>query len=79
MKKIIIRSASIFAIPLGLVLSNTTFSPAVYAQSQELPNTNTQKNSSNNSVCDSVPPARPTGGATSIRLQVLQQCYKNTP
>lgn len=31
------------------------------------------------SVCDSIPSARPTGGATSIRLQVLQQCYKNTP
>ncbi|RUT01575.1 hypothetical protein DSM106972_066720 [Dulcicalothrix desertica PCC 7102] len=80
MKTIIIRSASIFTIPLGLALFNAVFSTAVYAQSQELPNTSTQQQSSfSRSACDSVPPAQPTGGATSLRLQVLQQCYKNTP
>ncbi|BDA73969.1 hypothetical protein CAL7716_081350 [Calothrix sp. PCC 7716] len=80
MKTIIIRSVSIFAIPFGLAVLSNAFSSSVYAQSQEFPNTNTQQqNSFSNSACNSVPPARPTGGATSTRLQVLQQCYKNTP
>lgn len=80
MKTIIIRSASIFAIPFGLAVLSNAFSSSVYAQSQEFTNTNTQQQSSfSNSACNSIPPARPTGGATSTRLQVLQQCYKKTP
>lgn len=80
MKTIIIRSVSIFAIPFGLTMLSAAFIPGAYAQSQEFPNTNTQQQSNfSSSACNSVPPARPTGGATSTRLQVLQQCYKNTP
>lgn len=78
MKTIIIRSVSIFAIPFGLTMLSAAFIPGAYAQSQELPNTQ-QQSSFSSSACNSVPPARPTGGATSTRLQVLQQCYKNTP
>ncbi|BAZ18196.1 hypothetical protein NIES4071_100810 (plasmid) [Calothrix sp. NIES-4071] len=70
----------IYATAFTLTMFNAAFSTVVYAQSQESPNTNIQQqSSSNSSVCNSVPSARPTGGATSTRLQVLQQCYKNTP
>ncbi|MBD2605776.1 hypothetical protein H6G81_14925 [Scytonema hofmannii FACHB-248] len=38
-----------------------------------------QENRSNTSICNSIPPARPTGGATAVRLQALEQCYKGLP
>ena len=79
MKTLVVRGTSIFVIPLGLALFSAIFNAAVYAQSQELPNSNTQQSDSNSIVCNSIPAAKPTGGATSIRLKVLQQCYKNTP
>ena len=35
-----------------------------------------QENRSNTSICNSIPPARPTGGATVVRLEALQRCDK---
>jgi|GEM_PF-5644201 len=62
----------IYATVFTLVIASTV--PSAWARSP-----NDAISHSRSSVCDSVPSARPTGGATSIRLQVLQQCYKNTP
>jgi hypothetical protein len=68
MKILVIRTASILAIPLGIALLHLSFS-AAYA------NADTSKTG----ACENIPPARPTGGASLARLQALQECYKGLP
>ncbi|GJD19972.1 hypothetical protein RIVM261_049280 [Rivularia sp. IAM M-261] len=77
MNRLIIRGASILAVSLGIAFTNASFNSTASAQQQELPNTSTSSNRSNTNICNSVPPARPTGGATLTRILVLQECYKN--
>ncbi|WP_337884473.1 hypothetical protein [Fischerella thermalis] len=69
MKTLVIRTASILAIPLGIALLQVSLGSAVYA------NADTSKTG----ACENIPPARPTGGATLARLQALQECYKGLP
>ncbi|NMF61670.1 hypothetical protein DP113_33245 (plasmid) [Brasilonema octagenarum UFV-E1] len=64
MKTLIIRATSILAIPLGIALLHTSSGSTAYGSVSE----------STVKACESIPPARPTGGATAARLQVLQQC-----
>ncbi|KYC34862.1 hypothetical protein WA1_49990 [Scytonema hofmannii PCC 7110] len=67
MKALVIRTAFILTIPLDIALFQVSVSSFAYAK---------DVNQSNTSACESIPPARPTGGASSTRLQTMQQCYK---
>lgn len=67
MKTLIIRTASILAIPLGIALLDASLASTAYGQQDAL---------RRKQVCESIPPARPTGGATLKRMQALQECYK---
>ncbi|MDM9580506.1 hypothetical protein [Nostoc sp. GT001] len=69
MKIPVIRTASILAIPLGIALLHVSLGSAAYG------NADTSKTG----VCENIPPARPTGGASLARLQALQKCYKGLP
>ncbi|YAF96824.1 MAG: hypothetical protein AB3A66_03885 [Nodularia sp. CChRGM 3473] len=69
MKTLIIRTASLLAIPLGIAVLNVSLSSTAYGQ----------QDASKKQVCKSISPARPTGGATLQRMQALQECYKNIP
>ena len=69
MKMFIIRTASFLALPVGIALLNVSLGSTAYGQ----------QSASNKQVCESIPPARPTGGATLQRMQALQECYKNIP
>lgn len=69
MKMFIIRTASFLALPVGIALLNVSLGSTAYGQ----------QSASNKQVCESIPPTRPTGGATLQRMQALQECYKNLP
>ncbi|MDM9384572.1 hypothetical protein QUB80_28290 [Chlorogloeopsis sp. ULAP01] len=69
MKTLIIRTASILVIPLGMILLQISLGSAAYA------NADTSKTG----ACENIPPARPTGGASLVRLLALQECYKTLP
>ncbi|GAA6620382.1 hypothetical protein [Scytonema sp. NUACC26] len=60
MKALIILTAFILTIPLGIALFQVSVSSFAYAK---------EVNQSNTLACESIPPARPTGGASSTRLQ----------
>ena len=64
MKMFIIGTASFLALPVGIALLNVSLGSTAYGQ----------QSASNKQVCESLPPARPTGGATLQRLEAMQQC-----
>ncbi|MCW5318574.1 hypothetical protein GTQ43_34190 [Nostoc sp. KVJ3] len=59
MKMFIIGTASFLALPVGIALLNVSLGSTAYGQ----------QSASNKQVCESIPPARPTGGATLQRLE----------
>lgn len=69
MKTLIIRTASLLAIPLSIALLNVSLGSTAYGQ----------QDASKKQACESIPAARPSGGATLERMRALQECYKNLP
>lgn len=54
-----------FIIGTAFILAITSFGSAAYGKSMD---------GSNKGVCQSIPPARPTGGGTRERIETIKQC-----
>ena len=64
MKRFVIGTVFVLAIP-AIGFTNTFFGSAAYAENS---------NRSNKGACQSIPPARPTGGGTRERIAAMKKC-----